>query len=183
MNESRISVRYSRALFESALEKKLVDEVKKDMVLISEICKIPEVNELLESPVIVPSKKSMVLRKILGEDLQELTLSFVDLTVKNGRESSFPDIARVFIHETMKYYGIRETILTTAYKTDPDLRDKISGIITDLFKTKIDLKEVVDESIIGGFILKIEDNYFDASVRNKLRRIKKDLGLSEIARE
>ena len=183
MNESKISVRYSRALFESALEKKLVDEIKRDMVLISDICKIPDVKELLESPVIVPSKKSMVLRKIFGEDLQKLTLSFIDLTVRNGRESSLPAIARVFIHETMKYYGIRETILTTAYKTDPELRNKISGIITTLFKTKIELKEVVDEDIIGGFILKIEDNYFDASVRNKLRRVKKDLGLSEISRD
>ena len=117
------------------------------MVLISEICKMPEVKELLESPVIVPSKKSMILRKIFGEVLQELTLSFIDLTVRNGRETFFPAIARVFIHKTMKYYGIRETMLTTAYKIEPDLLNKITGIIKELFKTKIELKEVVDENI------------------------------------
>ena len=183
MNESRISVRYSRALFESALEKKLIDEVKKDMVLISEICNMPDVKELLESPVIVPSKKNTILRKIFSEDIQKLTLSFIDLTVRNGRERSLPDIARVFIHETMKYYGIRETVLTTAYKIDTDLREKITDIVKDLFKTRIELEEVIDENIIGGFILKIDDDYFDASVRSKLRRLKKDLGVREITRD
>ena len=40
MNDSKISVRYSRALFQSALEKKILDKVNQDMILISEICKV-----------------------------------------------------------------------------------------------------------------------------------------------
>ncbi|MBK8882585.1 MAG: F0F1 ATP synthase subunit delta [Bacteroidales bacterium] len=56
MNDSKISVRYSRALFQSALEKNILDSVNKDMILLSEVCKITETRDFLRSPIIVPSK-------------------------------------------------------------------------------------------------------------------------------
>ena len=102
MNDSKISVRYSRALFQSALEKKILDKVNQDMILISEICKIAETKEFLQSPIIVPSKKIEIFHKIFGGNVEEITLSLIDLVVKNGRESYLPAIARVFMHETMQ---------------------------------------------------------------------------------
>ena len=60
-------------------------------------------------------------------------------------------------------------------KVDPELKKKVSDLIEKLFDTRVDLKENIDESIIGGFILKVEDNYVDASIRNKLRKIKLEL--------
>ena len=114
-------------------------------------------------------------QSVLGKDLHKLSLSLIDLVVKNGRERYIPAIARVFVHETKKYNGITESVLTTAVKVDPEIRKQISDLIEKLFKTKVDLKENIDESIIGGFILKVEDNYIDASVRNKLRKIRKEL--------
>lgn len=175
MNQSKISVRYSRALFESAIERNVIGRINQDMIRIHEICAMPEIRELLNSPIIVPSRKTKILHKVFGEDLHSLTLSLIDLTVKNGRESSIPDIARVFIHDTMKHNGITETILTTAVKVTPEVKKRISGLVSDLFKTKVDLKENVNEDIIGGFILKVDDNYFDASIRNKLRKIRRGL--------
>ena len=180
MNDSKISVRYSRALFQSALEKNILDEVNKDMILISEICKLAETKEFLHSPIIVPSRKSTIFHKILGENIEKITLSLIDLVVKNGRESFLPAIARVFIHETMKYKGITKSVLTTASKVDEKVKEQISELISDLFNTKAKLEEVIDAEIIGGFILRIDDNYIDASVRNKLNKIKKELMRSEI---
>ncbi len=57
MNDSKISVRYSKALFQSALEKNILDKVNQDMVFISEICKNPEAKELLQSPIIIPQRR------------------------------------------------------------------------------------------------------------------------------
>lgn len=183
MNQSKISVRYARAIFQSALEKNLLERVERDMKAILEICRIAEVREILASPIIVPSKKTEMIHVIFGSDLHKLTSALLELTVKNGRESSIPAIARVFIHETRKHNGIMETVLTTAVKVNPEVRKQISGIITDLFKTKIELRENVDEDIIGGFILKVGDKYYDASIRNKLRRIKKEFRMTSIGTE
>lgn len=175
MNESKISVRYSRALFQSAVEKKILDKVNQDMTAISEICNIPEVRELLKNPVIVPSKKTEILHKIFGADLQKITRSAIDIMVKNGRENYIPAVARVFRHETLKYNGITESQLITAIKVDDRIKKQIIDLISSVFKTKVELKETVESEIIGGFILKAGDNYLDASVRSKLRKIKKEL--------
>jgi F-type H+-transporting ATPase subunit delta len=175
MNDSKISVRYSRALFQSALEKKILDKVNQDIILISQICKVTEMKEFLHSPIIVPSKKMAILHNILGDNVDKITLSLIDLVVKNGRESFIPAIARVFLHETMKYKGITESYLTTAVKVDDKVKKQISDLISKVFKTKVELEESIDSEIIGGFILRVDDNYIDASIKNKLRKIKKEL--------
>jgi len=175
MNESRISVRYSRALFQSALEKEILERIKLDMMLIKEMCTFPQIRELLSNPVVTPSKKTEILHDLFEKDLHTLTLALVDLVIKNGREKYLPAIARASIQDAKKHYGVTESVLTTAIKIDPGIKKQISEMIGNLFKTKVDLKEVIDETIIGGFILKVEDNYIDASVRNKLRKIKKEL--------
>jgi F-type H+-transporting ATPase subunit delta len=183
MNDSIISVRYSRALFQSALEKKIIDKVNQDMVFISEICRLPETKEFLQSPIIPPSKKSSIFHKLLEGNVEKITLSLVDLVVKNGRENYLPAIARVFISETLKYKGITESVLTTAIKVDPKVRKQITDIISEVFSTKVELEEKIDTEIIGGFILRIDDKYIDASIRNKLRKIRKELLGSIIAAE
>jgi F-type H+-transporting ATPase subunit delta len=175
MNDSKISVRYSRAIFQLALEKKILDKVYQDMIFISEICKFAETKDFLDSPIIVPSKKEAIFHKMLGGNVEEITLSLIDLIVKNGRESFIPAIARVFIHETKKFKGITESVLTTAVKVDDKIKKQITDLISEGFKTKAELKETIDPEIIGGFILQIDDNYIDASIRNKLRKIKKEL--------
>jgi len=180
MNDSKISVRYSRALFQSALENKILDKVNQDMILISEICKVPETKEFLHSPIIVPSKKMDIFHKILGENVEKITLSLIDLVVKNGRESFLPAIARVFINETMKHKGVTKSVLTTASKVDKKVNEQIIKLISDLFNTKAELDEVIDTEIIGGFILRVDDNYIDASVRTKLNKIRKELMRSVI---
>lgn len=175
MNDSKISVRYSKALFQSALEKKILDKVNQDMIFISEICKLNDIKEFLHSPIIVPSRKKKVFHEILGNNVEKITLSLIDLIVKNGRESFIPAIARVFIDTTTKYKGITESVLTTAVKVDDKVKKQITELISGVFKTNVELKEKIDPGIVGGFILQIDDNYIDASIKNKLRKIRKEL--------
>jgi len=181
MNDSKISVRYARALFQSALEKKILDNVYQDMIFIAEICKTPEAKEFLQSPIIAPSKKEAIFHKMFGDNVEKITLSLIDLAVKNGRESFIPAIARVFIHETKKFSGITESVLTTAVKVDDKVKKQITDLISSIFNTKVELRENIDAEIVGGFILQIDDSYIDASIRNKLRKIKKELIASVIA--
>jgi F-type H+-transporting ATPase subunit delta len=183
MNDSKISVRYTRALFQAALEKKILDKVNQDMIYISEICKMPDIKEFLQSPIIVPSKKEAVFHKILGVSMEKITLSLIDLIVQNGRESFIPAIARNFIHETKKYKGITESVLITAVKVEEKVKKQITDLISEVFKTKVELKESIDPEIVGGFILQIDDNYIDASIKNKLRKIKKGLKESALRTE
>jgi F-type H+-transporting ATPase subunit delta len=183
MNNSKISVRYSKAVFQSALGNNILDKVNQDMALISEVCKVDETKEFLTSPIIVPSKKSEIFHRIFGGKVEKITLALIDLLVTNGRESYLPLIARNFITETMKYKGITKSVLTTAKAVDEKTKKQIISLISDVFKTRVDLEEVLDPDIIGGFILRVDDSYIDASIRNKLNKIKKELLRSPISTE
>jgi len=55
------------------------------------------------------------------------------------------------------------------------VRERIVSLIEEIFETKISLNDSVDPDIIGGFVLRVGDNYVDASIRNKLRKIRKEL--------
>jgi F-type H+-transporting ATPase subunit delta len=177
MNDSKISVRYSRALFQLAVEKNLLDKISADMLFVSEICKMAEIKEVLESPIIIPSKKTAIFRSILEKNVEKITITLVNLLIKNGRESYLPAVARVFHDETLKYNAITETYLTTAVPVNDKIRKQIIEFISSEFKTKVELNENVDKEIIGGFVLKVNDNFIDASIRNKLRKIKKELSV------
>jgi F-type H+-transporting ATPase subunit delta len=177
MNDSKISVRYSRALFQTAVEKDLLDKVYHDMLFISELCRMNEIKEVLESPIIIPSKKKAILLSVLSKNVQPITISLVDLLIKNGREGFLPAVARVFNDETLKYRGITETNLTTAIPVSDRIRKGITDLVSSTFKTKVELKETVDKDIIGGFILRVNDNYIDASVKTRLRKIRKSLSV------
>lgn len=175
MNESKIPVRYSRALFESAAEKKILDKVFQDMNLVSELSSLNEFKELLENPIIPPSKKKTVFYSILEKNVEKITLSMIDLLIKNGRENYLPAVARVFRNETLRYKGITETELVTAIAVNEDTKKNVISFIEKTFNTRAELKESVNKDIIGGFILKINDNYIDASIRSKLRKVRKGL--------
>ena len=175
MNDSKISVRYSRALFQSAMGKKMLDRVYQDMAYVSKLCKIPEVRDLLNSPIILPAKKREIMHSLLGKEIEKITLSFIDMVIKNTRESYIPAIARAFMSDTMKYNGITEMVLTTAVKTDDKIKKQVSELVSSAFNTKVELKEIIDKDILGGFILRIDDKLIDASIRNKLRKIEKEL--------
>mgnify|MGYP002391485416 CR=1 FL=1 len=73
------------------------------------------------------SKKKDILHKVAGNEIQKITLSLLDMVVKNGRENYLPAIARVFISETKKHNGITESVLTTAVKVDDKIKKQIIG--------------------------------------------------------
>jgi len=175
MNDSKISVRYARALFQSALERDSIERVNRDMTFVSEVCSLPEFKEILENPVIRASEKKRVFGEIFTGEVEKITMSLIELVINNGREGYLPAIARVFRSETMKHSGITECLLTTAVRVDEKIKGEISDFISSVFNTKVDLRENIDEEIIGGFTLRVDDNYIDASVRSRLRMIRKEL--------
>jgi F-type H+-transporting ATPase subunit delta len=112
---------------------------------------------------------------LLKENVNSLTFSMVMLTVENNRESFLPGIARCFIDMADRAEGITKVSLTTADKVSGDNRDKIIKLIEEDMNTKVELEENIDPEIRGGFTLKVDNLYLDASVRSWLRKIRKEL--------
>lgn len=175
MNEGKISQRYSKALFLSAKEKGIVDQIREDMVYLLELTGIGEVRDLLQSPVIENAVKTSAMTALLKGKVGELSMSMVNLTIYNNREMFLPGIARSFIDAADKFNGITKARLTTAADISESVKKDIVDLIEKGFDTRVQMEEVIDSGITGGFMLKVEDTFIDGSVKSQLRRINKVL--------
>ncbi|PKQ60911.1 ATP synthase F1 subunit delta [Labilibaculum manganireducens] len=176
MNESKISVRYAKALFELGKEENLIESVIKDIQLVDEVCKtMPEFWLMVESPVVKTSQKRTSVKLIFGDKINQVSLNFLDLVVQNRREIYLKDISRNFLSLCRKDKGVLSATLTSASAIEKESNRKLSELLSKSFNAKIELQEVVDKEIIGGFVLRIEDQQLDASVSNQLNLIKREL--------
>jgi len=175
MNESTISVRYAKALFESAREKNQLDATRKDMLLIQDLCRISEFQFLLRSPMLNESKKCKVIGELLDKKINDLTSGLINLVVHNGRELLLSAIARNFIDLFMKHHRIKPAKLITASPLEKSLQDKIVQIVKETLDTEVELQTMEDKALIGGFIMRIDDQQYDASMATSLKRMKKKL--------
>jgi len=174
MDVTIISQRYAKALFELAQEMNILEEVTKDMELVGTVtAENPEFKRILASPVIPQGKKAQIIKGIFSGKVQKLTFRFLQLVVKKERELYLLEISNHFISIYKKYKNIMVVELTTAYSIDEQLRKELLQLLKDHTHQNIELHEKVDKNIIGGFILNLEDSRYDASLRNKINRLKK----------
>ncbi len=181
MDLSTINVRYAKAFFLTAKEKKLLDTFKTDIQLISEVCNSStDFILLLESPVVKISLKEKLVTEIFKGKVHETTLNFLILIIRKKREVHIPGICRNFLELTRKDQNIKSALLVTATEVPAAMIDKISSLLEKQLKSKIELSGKVDENIIGGMVLRLEDIQYDASVATQIKKIKQKLLESEI---
>jgi len=179
MRRSRIGTRYAKALFELALEKNILEQVKNDMELVLKlISESKELKLFLKSPVIYPEKKSAVITTILKDQVDELSLKFVLLITRNRRETYIESIAQAFINQYKKYKNIITTTLQTAVKIDDDIQRQLIDLLKEQTKGEIELIEQIKEDLIGGFVLKFDGYKYDASISKQLANLKKDFKIN-----
>ncbi len=176
MNESKISVRYAKALLSLGKEDNILPRLRKDIELLSNsITSIPELNNFLMNPVIKISEKLKLITNTFKNSFHPVMISFLTLIIKNRREANLLSISRVFLDLFRKDRNIKSTTLITSKTIDEKLRNTVVTYITKKLDINIELNERVNEKLIGGFILRIEDQQIDASVLNHLNKIRREL--------
>jgi F-type H+-transporting ATPase subunit delta len=175
MNESQISVRYAKALFESASDRKVLDKVYRDMELLGDTCRLEDFQYMLTVPTLQPSQKFGIMDSILKDYISEVSLSLIKLVVQNRRELYLPRIARNFMDLYRKNKGISSATLVTAGQVDEGTLKRIRGLIAKAYDSEIELGTSVDKELIGGFVLTVEGLRYDASVASNLQKMKKQL--------
>ncbi len=181
MNTARIAVRYAKALFDLALEKNSVNGVYRDMRNISLLCAMDEVKSVISNPVIPLRKRKDAIIALTGDGADKLTINFIELIFSNGRGEYLASAARNFMDLTRRHRGIRQVTLTTAVPVSGEMKKEMAALLDDRDPDTIEFNEQIDGSIIGGFILRVDDSYIDASVRNRLNRFRKEFSLAGYA--
>jgi len=179
MNESKISVRYAKALFQLGEEKNKIQTLSTDMNLVASVCnEMTDFWLMIESPIVKTSQKLNFVDQIFSSKIDKLSFDFLNLIVKNKREKFLKDITRHFLALCRKSEGVKSVLLTTAHELNLQEKDLLISKIENAVDSKIELQEKIDSKLIGGFVLRVEDQQLDASIANQLVKLKRELLLT-----
>ena len=182
MNNSKIAVRYAKALILSAREMEMVEVIGNDIRKLSTLLsESPDFVIFLQSSAIKKSKKVQLLKQILEPHVQDLTLRFVLMVAENRRENFLSDICRDYLHMMREEMNILPVVVTSAVSLSPEILDSIRKDLGLKTGKIIELTQRVKPEIIGGLVLRLGDLQFDGSVANQLRKVKEELLRSELS--
>lgn len=175
MNDTRAALRYAKAILNLAKESKSETAVNEDMLLILQtISENSDLEAMLNSPVIKSSNKIEVLNALFGKKISNISLGLFQLLEENKRIGLLKAIAKKYaiIYDFDKH--ILEAKVTTAVPITDALEKQVLKKIVDLTGDKANLVNEVDPEILGGFILRVGDVQYDASIANHLNQLRKE---------
>ena len=171
-----ISVRYARALLKSALQEGCDDKVYLDMATLAKaFVDVPQLKHTVNNPTLSQDIKKQLLVTACCKDITPLTKRFVELVLKEGRETVMMFIASSYITLYRKQKNIIHGKLITATTVSPATEQRMKEIIQSKTKGTVEFLAEVNPDIIGGFILEYDTYRMDASVQSQLRNILKTL--------
>ena len=175
MYGSRVANRYAKALLEYALQQNVLEAVFADMTLIDKTIKShKDLERMLISPIVKTTVKKNVLSKIFTTITPE-TLRLFELLIKNGRLSILGVVAEKFVVQYNIYKNHKVAVVTTATPLNDSTQREMLQKVKLLTKNEnVTLENKVDKNIIGGFILRVGDIQYNASVAHKLNRLQQE---------
>ena len=173
--QSRAAIRYAKAMYDIANEENSINEVYKDMNFINELNSdsLDFKNLLSNSQINFQDKKKLILSSI--KQSNSLTEKLIDLLIHNKRVKIIGDIASSFIQLYNKHNNIKEATIITASPINNELESKILSMINIKDAKSVNLTNVVNPNIIGGFIIRFDGKEYNASVKQNLNNLKTEL--------
>jgi len=175
MNNPRLATRYAKSLVDLATEQNQLGAVYTDMKLLRGIFKSnPDLVAVLVSPVIKADKKEKIIAAVLDGKISNISSLFINLLIRKSREENLPEIANAIITQYNTINNIHKVKITTAVPMSDELRSSIEAKVRSSANLEnIEMEAVVNEDLVGGFVLEVGGNLVDASILRDLKDVKK----------
>ena len=172
-----ISKTYGDALFELAVEKDKVDVLLEEIEQLQEVLsKNDEFGRLMNHPKIIKEEKIQVAKDVFEGRVSEELLGFLTIIITKDRYKDIDAILDYFVAEVKRYKGIGIATVTTAVPLKEEQCKKIEQKLLDTTEyKKMEIHYHLDESLIGGMVVRIGDRVVDSSIKTKLNELQKDL--------
>jgi len=171
---SRAAIRYAKAILETAVASGTTEKVNQDMLLVvASMAGSAELSEFLSSPIISTEVKMNAVSEVFAA-VQPETKSLFRLLQENKRFEILAEIAKQFNAQYDVMNGVEVAKVTTAVAMNAELESNVLAKIATISDKKITIENIVDPAIIGGFILRIGDKQYNASVANRLQELKRE---------
>lgn len=173
---SRVANRYSKALFELAVEQKKLDAVEKDLNLVQSVLDENEdFAQLMVNPLVQASVKAKVVGMVFDGKVNSLTFNFLNMVCSKKRSDSIHDIITIFKDRLNDHRGILRGEILSAIPMSDEQKDQVAEKMQQLTGKTVVLGQEIDESLLGGFVVKVRDTVIDFSVKRQLEKLREKL--------
>jgi F-type H+-transporting ATPase subunit delta len=170
-----VASRYAKSLIDLAVETKQLEEVRADMKLIKSVCETNrEFVTLLESPVVKTDKKMVIFKEVFNGKISNTTMTFLNMIATKRREGYIDNIAYAFDEQYKLFKNITTAEVITAAPLDAEGKKHVLDLVSKTAKGQVELIEKTDKSLIGGFVLTVNGQRVDTSVKRKLNDLRKN---------
>ena len=175
MKESRAAIRYAKAIFSLANESDMSLRVYEDMLFYIDLSSNEKsFSEMLANSVInTKSKHDIILS--LNNNTSALSKNLIGLLISNKRLSILVDVCNAYKSLYEKANNMTKAIVVTALPITDNIREAALLKINSISSKKVEINNIIDKIILGGFILRYDGKEYNASLSNKLQKIKKEL--------
>jgi F-type H+-transporting ATPase subunit delta len=164
--------RYAEAAFDIGRTDGTLDTWERDLERLGTMLETPELRRFLEHPAIAFARKEAVLQQVAGNDVSREAMSLVLLMVRRGRPRAIGRMVEHFGELLRRERGVQLAEVRTALPLDDAQRRALGDRLAEITGDRVEMKEMVDEDLIGGVAVRIGDTLYDASVRSRLERLR-----------
>ena len=164
--------RYAEAAFQIGRADGTLNAWEHDLQRLGELLRDDELRRIVEHPVVPFAAKQQLLVKVAGPETSREAVDLVLLMVRRGRPRAIQPMVAYFGELLRRARGIVLAEVRTVLPLEEAQRGPIEERLAQLTGEKVQMNEVVDESLIGGIAVRIGDRLYDASVRNRLERLR-----------
>jgi F-type H+-transporting ATPase subunit delta len=176
MSVSIVASRYAKSLIELAKEQNVLPAVYEDMKLFKDTVDNNRGLMLaLKSPVVRHEKKLGILKALFEDKVNPVTFAIFNIITKKNREAILDAIAEEFLIAYNDFQGIQKALVVTTTPLTEELRKQFTSIVASATGKTVQLEEKIDENLIGGYLLRVNDRQVDASLKKRLNEMKLQL--------
>ena len=167
-----LTSRYAQALFSLKRDSDKVEEAQKEIKeLIKVIKDNPDFLTLLNAPYIDKEERIKIVDKVftsVDEDIKNL----IKIVIENNRALYLLQIFEDFNSLANEYRGVKEGLVYSAMPISDKEIEKITKTISEIEKCPIELKNIIDPSLIGGVKVVINDHIYDGTIKHHIENMK-----------
>jgi len=174
MRESRAAIRYAKAVLSLSTDLKQSEKINEDMLLMySTIDQSKELQSLLKSPVVKSKVKKSALLAVFS-NINKTSQRLIEQLIENKRLALLSEVAKQYTIMFDLSKGSEIAKVITAVALTKDLEQKVLAKVKEITGKNVSLENTIDPSIIGGFILRVGDKQFDASISGKMNNLRRE---------
>lgn len=164
---------YAAAVLDLARAEGQLERIEEELLAVGRAFeKSAELRSALTDPALPLDKKQAVIEELLGGRASKLTVGLVQLIVGQGRASELPSIATAFVEKAVASRSRALAEIRSAVPLDEATTRRLTAALGKATGKEIEVKVIVDPSVVGGIVARVGDTVIDGSVAHRVDEIR-----------